>query len=133
MSAGRGKSAAIFLLGAVLGAAAGSWGQRAAFRRMTRRGPDPKRMVEHLARGLGLDETQKASVLAVLESKRGDLEAVKKETFARLAAIREAADAEILKSLTPDQAAKFQEMRRARKLRVNWEAPPGFPPPPPAP
>ncbi len=122
--------AAALLLGLVLGAAAGSWSQRALFHRMMRRGPDPKRMLERVGRDLGLDERQKAFVGAVMDAKRADLEAVRKDTFVRLEKIRESADVEIATVLTPAQAARFASIRRARKLRVNWEAPEGFPPPP---
>lgn len=131
MSSPRGKSAAVFLLGLILGAAAGSWGQRAMFHRMMTRGPDRKRMLERISRDLGLDEKQKAAVSAIMDSKHDEIEGLKKETFLRLEAVRESADAEIAKVLTPAQVARFEEIRRARHMRVNWEAPEGFPPPPP--
>ncbi len=127
----RGKTAAVFLLGLILGAVVGSWGQRALFHRLMKSGPDPKKMVERLSRDLGLDDAQRASVAAVLDAKHGDVEAIKKDTFTRLAKIREDADAQIVKVLNPDQAARFAKIRRAHKMHLNWEAPDGFPPPPP--
>lgn len=124
-----------FLLGAILGAAAGSWGQRAHFRHALRDGQDRRRrMLERLDRELGLDDKQKTAVAAIFDSKRADVDKVKADSFARLEAIRRSADAEMAKVLTPQQAAKLAEMhRRAKPMRLIWEAPPPPPPPPPAP
>lgn len=125
----RGKTAAVFLLGLVLGAAAGSWGQRAMTRRFMRRGPDPKRMVEHLTRALSLDEAQKDAVSAILEGRRGQFESVREDTVARLESLRASADADIEKVLRPEQAAKFAELRQRR--RRFGPPPDGLPPPGP--
>jgi hypothetical protein len=133
MNSARAKAATLFLAGLVLGAAAGSWGQRALFRRFVQRGPDPKRMAERLGRGLGLDEKQKTAVAAALEARKLEVETLKKETFSRLDAIRLSTDADLRKILTPAQSAKFDAIRRGRKLRVNWEAPDGPPVAAPAP
>jgi Spy/CpxP family protein refolding chaperone len=125
-----GRAAAVFILGLVLGAAAGSWGQRAAFHRMMRRAPDHRRvMLDRLTRELGLDEKQREAVSAVTESRMADVDKLKAETFSRLEAIRASADEEMAKILTPEQAAKLKAMHRSRPLRINWEA---APPPPPA-
>jgi len=114
----------VFLLGLIVGAAAGSWGQRAVFRRSMRADPNHHRiMIEKLSRELGLDEKQKAAVTAVMDSKKADVDRLKSETFARLAAIRASADAEMSKTLTPEQAAKLEAMHRAKPMRINWEAP----------
>jgi Spy/CpxP family protein refolding chaperone len=127
------SGATVFLLGLILGAAAGSWGQRAHFRRAMRDEPARRRkMLERLDRELGLDEKQKAAVAAVLESKKGDIDKVKADAFARLESIRKSADAEMAKALTPEQAAKLESMhRRAKPMRFIWDAP--APPPPSAP
>jgi hypothetical protein len=120
----------IFLLGLALGAAAGSWGQRAHYRREMQTNPDHHRqMVEKLSRELGLDEKQKAAVTAILDSRKADVDKLRAETFARLLAIRTSADAEIVKSLTPEQAAKLEAMHRAKPMRINWEAPSAAPAP----
>ena len=126
----RGKTAAVFLLGLVLGAAAGSWGQRAMMRRFLRRGPDPKRMVEHLTRALSLDEGQRSAVASIVESRRAEFDGVRKDTVARLEALRASTDAEIEKVLRPDQAAKFAELRKRRR---RFGPPPAGVPPPPEP
>jgi len=120
-----------FLLGLILGAAAGSWGQRAHFRHALHDEKDHRRrMLERLDRELGLDDKQKEAVAAIFDSKKADVDKVKADSFARLEAIRKSADAEMAKVLTPEQAGKLEAMhRRAKPMRIIWEAPP--PPPPP--
>lgn len=125
----RARIAAVFLLGLILGAAAGSWGQRAHMLREMRRGPDPKRMLDRLGRQLSLDDAQKAAVGATFEAHKADVEAARAETFAKLEKIRIATDADLRKILTPAQFARFESTRRARRMRIHWEAPP--PPPQP--
>ena len=117
-------AAPVFLLGLALGAAAGSWGQRAVFRRRMQSDPNHQRMMlDKLSRELGLDDKQKAAVSSVMDSKKADIERLKTETFARLEAIRKSADAEMAKVLTPGQAAKLESMHRGKPMRINWEAP----------
>ena len=122
-----------FLLGLILGAAAGSWGQREHFRHALRDGQDHRRrMLERLDRELGLDDKQRTAVAAIMDSKKADVDKVKADALARLEAIRKSADGEMAKVLTPGQAAKLETMhRRAKPMRLIWEAPP--PPPAPAP
>ena len=119
------------LLGLVLGAAAGSWGQRALFHRAMKDGSAHRRMMlDKLSRELGLDEKQKAEVSAIMESRKADVDKLKAETFVRLEAIRKSADADMAKALTTEQAAKLEAMHRSKPMRINWEAPPA---PSPAP
>jgi Spy/CpxP family protein refolding chaperone len=111
------------LLGFALGAAAGSWGQRAHYRRQMQGDPNHQRKtLEKLNRELGLDDKQKAEVSAILDSKKAEVDKLKAETFARLETVRESADAEMAKVLTPAQAAKLEAMHRGKPLRINWEA-----------
>ena len=116
------------LLGLALGAAAGSWGQRAHYRRQMQGGANHQRkMLDKLSRDLGLDEKQKVEVSAIMDSKRTDIDKLKAETFARLETIRKSADADMAKVLTPEQAAKLEAMHRGKPMRLNWEAPPPAP------
>jgi Spy/CpxP family protein refolding chaperone len=117
------------LLGLALGAAAGSWGQRALFHRRMQDDPNHQRaMLDKLSRELGLDEKQKAAVSAIMDSRRSDVDKLKAETFARLEAIRKSADADMAKALTPEQAVKLEAMhRRGKPMRINWVAPPTSP------
>ena len=131
MKPGFFPAAPALLLGLALGAAAGSWGRRVAFRRAMKSDPNHHRaMLDNLARELGLDDRQKSLVSAAMDAKRADVDRLKKETFARLEAIRKSADAEMAKALTPEQAAKLDAMRRAKPMRINWEAPPSASAPP---
>lgn len=124
MSSSRPPVVSALLLGLVLGAAAGSWTQRAMFRRMMSDGPQHRRrMLERMSRELSLDEKQKAQVSALMDSRKAEIDALRKDTFARLEAIRNSVDAEIKKVLTPEQSARFDAMHRAHRMRVNWEAP----------
>ena len=112
------------LLGLALGAAAGSWGQRAVFRRRVHKDPNHGRMMlDRMSRELGLDEKQREAVTLVMDSRMTDIDKLKAETFGRLEAIRESADAEMAKILTPEQAAKLKAMHRARPMRISWDAP----------
>ena len=132
MTPGWSRAAPALILGLALGAAAGSWGQRAAFHRAQRIDPDHHRkMLEKLSRELGLDDRQKAAVSAVMDSKKAEVDKLKADTFARLEAIRKSADAEMMKALTPEQAVKLEAIRRAKPMRINWEAPPPAPAPAP--
>ena len=116
------------LLGLALGAAAGSWGQRAHYRRQMQGDPNHQRkMLDKLSRELGLDEKQKVEVSSIMDSKRADVDKLKDETFARFEAIRTSADAEMAKVLTPAQAAKLEAMHRGKPMRINWEAAPPAP------
>ena len=129
MKPGWPAAAPAFLLGLVLGAAAGSWGQRAAAHRRMEGGSGRQRMMlDKLSHELGLDDQQKAAVSAVLDSKKAEVDRLKTETFVRLEAIRKSADVEMLKALTPVQAAKLAAMHR-KPMRINWEAPPPEPAP----
>jgi Spy/CpxP family protein refolding chaperone len=113
-----------FLLGLALGAAAGSWGQRVSFRHLAQNDADRHRMmIEKLSRELSLDEKQKAAMTRVMDLRKSDVDTLKAETFARLETIRAGADAELVKMLTPAQAAKLAEMHRGRRMKISWEAP----------
>jgi Spy/CpxP family protein refolding chaperone len=120
----RGRVPAALLFGFILGAAAGSWGQRAMFHRYLRSDPERRsRMLERLSRALSLDDKQKAEVAAIMESKHADIDRLKAETFSRLAEIRKSADADMSKVLTPEQAAKLEAMHHVRPQRIDWEMP----------
>jgi Spy/CpxP family protein refolding chaperone len=117
------------ILGLALGAAAGSWGQRAASRRPVKNDQKHReQMLDKMSRALGLDDKQKAAVSVVMNSRMADVDKLKAETFARLEAIRTSADAEMVKVLTPDQAAKLTAMHRGKPLRINWDGPPAAAP-----
>lgn len=130
MNAARGATMTAFLLGGILGAAAGSWGQRAAMRHFLNKGRDPGHMMRRLDRELKLDDAQKGAIEAVLSKRRTDLDALKKGAQAKLEEIRTATDADIRESLRPDQREKFDALTARWKARMKERAESGFPPPP---
>lgn len=101
------RGAVLFLVGALLGAAAGGWAQRRLMRRSWLQGPDPARALARLDRKLGLDEGQKAAVKAVLEEKSVQIDALRRESLVKLAAIREQTHQRIRQALRPEQQAKL--------------------------
>lgn len=132
MTLARRSAVPAFLLGLIVGAVGGSWGQRAMFRRFMRRGPAPARIVERLNRQLSLDEKQKGEISAILESRGPELQALKKDAKARFDAIRDSADAEIREVLRPDQQPKFDALtaRWRERMRAHEGDGPGGPPGP---
>lgn len=131
MSPARRAALTAFLVGLIAGAAAGSWGQRAMFRRFMKRGPDAAHMIRRLDRELSLDDSQKSAILAVLGARRAEIESVKKDAQARFESMRVATDADIRKLLRPDQQAKFDAMTARWQARQRERERNGGPPPPP--
>ena len=103
-----------------LGAAAGSWAQRMGGPRHRMGPPPPARVVARLDREVKFDDSQREAVLALLEKRRPEAEALQKETFERMDAMRRSVHAEIRALLRPDQQAKldaFVERMEARRLK----------------
>jgi Spy/CpxP family protein refolding chaperone len=116
---------AVFLAGGVTGAGL-VWATRPRDPRPA--GPRPRidGLPGPLAE-LGLTPEQVAKARAVVESHRAELQAAVEESFPRVRAVQDRVDAELRALLTPEQAARFDEMRRRRPpLRG-----PGFGGPPP--
>lgn len=117
-------------------------------------------LAEGMARRLDLSELQEAEIDAILERTRKESEAMRSEMKPRVESLLERTAKEIAEILTPDQRARFEEMRRSQRRRVDqfllrppgprpdWrdgrhrprgerphhrgpEPPPGPPPPPP--
>lgn len=126
---------AVFLAGGVTGAGL-VWATRPRDPRPA--GPRPRidGLPGPLAE-LGLSPEQVAKARAVVESHRAELQAAVEESFPRVRAVQDRVDAELRALLTPEQAARFDEMRKRRPpLRgpgFGGPPPPGEPPrrPPP--
>lgn len=104
-----------------LGAAAGAWAQRMGGPRHRMAPPPPARMVAKIDRVVGLDDGQRRAVLALLEARRPDAEALHRETFEKMEALRRSVAADIRALLRPDQQAKFDalgERMEARRRRL---------------
>jgi uncharacterized membrane protein len=79
-----------------------------------RRPHGPPGMLPPPIAGLGLSPEQADKARAVLERHRPEIEAAIQESFPRVRAIQDRADAEIRALLTPEQAARFDEARSRR-------------------
>lgn len=112
------------LVAFALGAAAGSWAQRMKGPRHRMGPPSAEKLVAKLDRALSLDASQRTAVLALLEKRRPEAEALHKDTFGRMEALRRSVNAEVRTLLRPDQQAKldaFNERMEARRRR-RWDA-----------
>ncbi len=130
MSPTRRAALTTFLLGLIVGAAAGSWGQRAMFRRfMKKGGPDAGHMIRKLDRELALDENQKGAILTVLGTRKTEIEGVKKECQTRFDGLRASTNSDIRKTLRSEQQSKFDALvarwEQRRKEREKDGPPPG--------
>ncbi|HZU99854.1 MAG TPA: periplasmic heavy metal sensor [Planctomycetota bacterium] len=65
-----------------------------------------------MSRSLGLDADQEPVVRAILDKHRPEFDAVRAEEAAKLAAVRDATDAELKTVLRPEQYARLLEMRK---------------------
>lgn len=124
---------AVFVAGAATGA-----GLIGAFRPAGHASPRPRPPGDGMPPGLselGLSPDQAARARAILDRHRAELEAAIQETFPRVRAIQDRIDQEIRAVLTPDQAARLDELRRRRPplrgMGGMGGPPPGFPGAPP--
>lgn len=106
----------------VLGAAAGSWAQRMGGARHKMMPPPPARVVARLDREVKFDDAQRQAVLALLEKRRPEAEALRKETFEKMDAMRRSVQAEIRSLLRPDQQAKLDAFagRMDARRKKRW-------------
>ena len=117
------------ILPAVLGGLlAGVWlgarCERAASRRMRREGPKPEHVLKMFRRHLELRNDQIEPVKKILESKRPQFQAVRREEEARMSALRMEIDKEILPLLDEAQKAKQVELRARWEKRMKESNPP---------
>src|SRR5512136_789244 len=118
---------AVFAAGAATGAGV-TWALRPPH---PRGGPPPAGGIPPFVARLGLSPEQEARVRAIAERHRPELEAAIQETFPRLRAVQDEVDREIRAVLTPEQAARFDELKSRRPpFRGRGEAggPAGGPP-----
>jgi hypothetical protein len=113
--------AGAFLATAFLAGGATGWGLRGwavAKRRPGER--DPKEMVAHLTKQLGLSRGKQDSVRTVLERHRIDVASIWHVTRPRMDSLRRVMQVEIEDQLTPVQRSRFNELlgRRERQRRA---------------
>jgi len=104
---------------------------------------NPERRLHMMKERLGLSDAQTAQVKAIFEDERTKAEALRADQTGdrqamrpKMEAIRKDSEVRITAVLTPDQKAKWEEMRareRERGPRPDGPPPAGTPPPPPPP
>lgn len=95
--------------------------------------PSPADLAARMSEDLDLTADQRAQLLAILEARRGKLEAVEQEVRARFDQAHRELNAEIERILTPEQREKLkvlQERMRSRGRGRPHRPPPGRLPPP---
>ena len=124
----------IFLLALVFvaGIAVGVVGTRTAGRRFVPRAiVQPERaqnfMERDLSRSLRLDEVQRAKLHDILTESRGQLRELREHFQPQMALVMSNTNLKISALLTPEQAARFEEFKRANRLFPRPQRP--LPPP----
>ena len=115
-----------FLLGAILGGAGtffftwytGHWHMRF----------DRQRIVDHMRRELNLSDSQVQQLREVMDETDAKFKELRKQTAPTFATVRHEMHDRIRRILTPEQAAKFDEIVRRHEAR---ERRGGMRPPPP--
>lgn len=95
--------------------------------------PSPADLVARMSDDLGLSPDQRAQLQAILEARRGKLDAIEQEIRARFDQEHRELNAEISRILTPEQQKKFEQFQQRMRPRGRGR-PPGRPfGPPPGP
>jgi len=106
-------------------------------------GGDPAKRLEMMQKRLKLSDDQTAQVKAIFDDGRSKMEALRSNTAlapqdrrTQGRALMEQENAKVEAVLTPDQKAKYEEMREKQRERMEQgggrRGGPGGPPPPPA-
>ncbi|TPW19217.1 MAG: hypothetical protein FD126_2908 [Elusimicrobia bacterium] len=106
-----------FVAAFALGAAAGSWAQRMGGPRHRMMPPPPARIVARLDRELGFDDAQRQAVLALLEKRRPEAEALHHDALEKAEVLKRSVQADIRALLRPDQQAKLDEFVKRKDAR----------------
>ncbi len=116
--------AATFLAGAVVGSGLRAlWARRAEAAATRTHGPD--RMLAALTTELGLTPAQHDSISAVLQHHWAQLYAVWQTVQPRFDSIRADMDSQVVRQLTPDQAAKYRDHVTRYRRHQEQERQPG--------
>ncbi len=118
-------TAAVFVIGLLLGAAAGVRYEKRAMHQFWRRGPNTERMLADLSRRLDLSSAQQQKLRAILETNRGQVMELHKQMLSQFNGIRAAFRQNLGGILTPQQQKKFAAMTAqwdARRLSLTANA-----------
>ncbi len=90
-----------------------------------------ERILRHMTKELNLNDSQVQQVRAIMEETGGKIQELRKQHRPEFDAVRNESHDRIRKVLTPDQAAKFDDMvKKFEEHRPRGDAPPPPPPPP---
>lgn len=113
--------------GLLVGVWLGARCERAASRRMRREGPSPEKVLRMFRRELKLRDDQVEPIRKILEAKRPEFQAARRDEEARTAALRAEIDKDISALLDDAQKAKQAELHARWERRMKEQAPPDAP------
>jgi len=116
----------VFIVGVLVGLAAGAWGLRAAWRHTP---PSPEGILSHLDKKLNLTDDQKAKALVILTDESAKMKNLRQEVSEKFEALRNSGAERFRGILDPKQQARYDEMKKKfDQHRMDPFAPPGPPP-----
>lgn len=115
------------LAGLLAGVWIGSRCERSAQRRLRHQGPDAEQALKKIRKQLSLRDDQTAAVRKIMEARKGEFAAARREGRERVLALRAGIDKEIEVVLDEDQRKKFAEMRIRWDKKMREGRPPRAP------
>ena len=116
MTRTKGRAVAFYLGAVLVGVVLGVVGDRVTLReRLAREWRDPRSMRERISAELGLDADQRARFDTILDTRNRRYDSLMAPVRPVLDSVGSAARQEIQAMLTPEQRARYEEMRRARE------------------
>ena len=116
MTRTKGRAVAFYLGAVLVGVVLGVVGDRVTLReRLAREWRDPRSMRERISAELGLDADQRARFDTILDTRNRRYDSLMAPVRPVLDSVGTAARQEIQAMLTPEQRARYEDMRRARE------------------
>lgn len=116
MTRTKGRAVAFYLGAVLVGVVLGVVGERVTLReRLAREWRDPRSMRERISTELGLDVDQRARFDTILDTRNRRYDSLMAPVRPVLDSVGTAARQEIQAMLTPEQRARYEDMRRARE------------------
>jgi demethoxyubiquinone hydroxylase (CLK1/Coq7/Cat5 family) len=113
----------VFIVGVLVGLAAGAWGLRAAWRHTP---PSPEGILSHLDKKLNLTEDQKTKALVILTEESAKMKSLRQEVSGEFETLRNSGADRLRDILDSKQQMRFDEMKKKfDQHRMDPFAPPG--------